>query len=312
VTENQSVNDGNTGDGDRRAGADRFGLLGATDIRQLAERMGLRPTKSRGQNFVHDANTVRRIARISTVTEDDQVLEVGSGLGSLTLALLETGASVTAVEVEPALARALPDIVAERAPAAASRLRVITADALTLRAVPGPEPTAIVANLPYNVAVPVLLTALERFPGLRSGLVMVQAEVAERLAAAPGGSAYGVPTVKVAWYATARLAGAVPRGVFWPVPNVDSQLVALTRRSAPRTAVSREEVFSCVDAAFAQRRKTLRAALATWAGSARAAEEILRTVGIDPGIRGEQLTVAQFADIAEARSRETTRRIPRS
>lgn len=312
MSENQPGNDSRLGNGNRLMGTSKFSLLGATDIRHLVERTGLRPTRSRGQNFVHDANTVRRIARLSAVTEDDQVLEIGPGLGSLTLALLETGASVTAVEVEPALARALPDTIAERAPAAAPRLRVITADALTLEAVPGNAPTAVVANLPYNVAVPVLLTVLERFPGLRTGLVLVQTEVAARLAAEPGGSAYGVPTVKVAWYATARRAGSVPRGVFWPVPNVDSQLVALTRRSAPRTDASRQEVFSCVDAAFAQRRKTLRAALAAWAGSARTAEDVLHTAGIDPGIRGEQLTVAQFADIAEARSRMTTRRIPRS
>jgi 16S rRNA (adenine1518-N6/adenine1519-N6)-dimethyltransferase len=309
VTADRPLTDRRPEDENRPAETNRFDLLGATDIRHLAGRMGLRPTKARGQNFVHDANTVRRIARLSAVTADDQVLEIGPGLGSLTLALLETGASVTAVEVDPTLSRALPDTVAERAASAVSRLRVITADALTIEALPGPEPTAVVANLPYNVAVPVLITVLDRFPGLRTGLVLVQAEVAERLAAEPGTSAYGVPTVKVAWHASARRAGSVPRGVFWPVPNVDSGLVALTRQSPPRTVAPRREVFSCVDAAFAQRRKTLRAALAAWAGSARAAEEILRDAGIDPGIRGERLTVAQFADIAEARFRRTTGRI---
>jgi 16S rRNA (adenine1518-N6/adenine1519-N6)-dimethyltransferase len=309
VTKNQSADLRDPEDQDRPVPADRFDLLGPTDVRRLAARSGIRPTKSRGQNFVHDANTVRRIARISAVTAGDHVLEIGPGLGSLTLALLETGASVIAVEIEPSLARGLPDVVAERAPGASGRLRVIAADALTIDTVPGPAPTAVVANLPYNVAVPVLLTLLDRFPTLDTGLVMVQAEVAERLTASPGGSAYGVPTVKVAWYGRAEPAGSVPRGVFWPVPNVDSRLVSLTRRPPPRTTASRREVFDCVDAAFAQRRKTLRAALASWAGSARSAEEVLRSAGIDPGARGEQLTVTQFANIAEARSRTATRRL---
>lgn len=276
-------------------------LLGPSDVRRLAGGLGVRPTKSLGQNFVHDANTVRRIARIAGIGPADRVLEVGPGLGSLTLALLETGAGVVAVEIDPTLAAALPATVAERAPGAAARLEVVTADALQPLELPGPAPSALVANLPYNVAVPVVLTLLERLPSLRTGLVMVQAEVADRLAAAPGEPAYGVPSVKAAWYADVRRAGAVPRAVFWPVPNVDSGLVALTRRPGPPTGASREEVFACVDAAFAQRRKTLRAALASWAGSAQAAETALRAAGIDPRARGERLSVAQFAALAEVR-----------
>ncbi|HYY12568.1 MAG TPA: 16S rRNA (adenine(1518)-N(6)/adenine(1519)-N(6))-dimethyltransferase RsmA, partial [Kineosporiaceae bacterium] len=243
------------------------GLLGPADIRRLAQALGVSPTKQLGQNFVVDANTVRRIARAAALNPEDVVLEVGPGLGSLTLALLDAAASVVAVEVDPALAAALPATVAERRPEAAARLRVLTQDALTLTSLDDPQPTALVANLPYNVSVPVLLTALERLPSLRHGLVMVQAEVAERLAAGPGEPAYGVPSVKAAWWASVRRAGAVPRTVFWPVPNVDSGLVAFTRREPPASAAGRAAVFRCVDAAFAQRRKTLRAALAGLAGS---------------------------------------------
>ncbi len=284
-------------------------LLGATDVRRLAAALGLRPTKALGQNFVHDANTVRRIARLAGVSAGDCVVEVGPGLGSLTLALLETGADVVAVEVDPALATALAGTVAERAPAAASRLTVVRADALAVTELPagpttGAAPTALVANLPYNVAVPVVLQLLERLPSLRSGLVMVQAEVADRLAARPGGKAYGIPSVKAAWYAEVRRAGAVPRAVFWPVPNVDSGLVAMTRRPPPETPAPRTDVFACIDAAFAQRRKTLRAALAGWAGSAAAAETVLRAAGVDPSLRGEQLSVEQFAAVAAARLRQ--------
>ncbi len=239
-------------------------LLGAVEIRRLAAELDLRPTKVLGQNFVVDANTVRRIVRTSGVDADDVVLEVGPGLGSLTLALLDVAGSVVAVEIDPVLAGRLPDTVARLRPDAAARLQVVAADAVRLEAgaLPGPPPTALVANLPYNVAVPVLLVALERLPGLRRGLVMVQAEVGDRLAAGPGQKAYGAPSVKAAWYADVRRAGSVPRTVFWPVPNVDSALVAFTRRPAPVTPATREQVFACVDAAFAQRRKTLRAALA--------------------------------------------------
>jgi 16S rRNA (adenine1518-N6/adenine1519-N6)-dimethyltransferase len=276
------------------------GLLGPAEIRRLAQALGVSPTKSLGQNFVHDANTVRRIVRAAALDPADVVLEVGPGLGSLTLGLLDAAARVVAVEVDPALAAALPVTVAERRPDAAGRLEVLTQDALRLERVPDPPPTALVANLPYNVAVPVLLTALERFPSLRHGLVLVQAEVAERLAAAPGEPAYGVPSVKAAWWASVRRAGTVPRAVFWPVPNVDSGLVAFERRAQPPSVVGRAAVFACVDAAFAQRRKTLRAALAGLAGSADAAERALRAAGIDPRTRGEQLGVRQFAELADA------------
>lgn len=288
----------------------RIDLLGPADIRRLAAELGLRPSKSRGQNFVHDANTVRRIVRLAAVDATDRVLEVGPGLGSLTLALLDTGAEVSAVEVDPVLAAALPRTIAGRAPLAAPRLQVLTADALNLTGLPGGPPTTLVANLPYNVAVPVLLTALERFPSLRTALVMVQSEVAERLAAVPGEPAYGVPSAKAAWYATVRRAGAVPRGVFWPVPNVDSGLVSLARRHPPVTTATREQVFACVDAAFAQRRKTLRAALTGWAGSARAAERALHAAGVDPGARGEQLAVTHFAAIAAAASPGESTAVP--
>ncbi|MEZ5115311.1 MAG: 16S rRNA (adenine(1518)-N(6)/adenine(1519)-N(6))-dimethyltransferase RsmA [Candidatus Nanopelagicales bacterium] len=278
------------------------GLLGAADVRALADRLGIRPTKQLGQNFVIDANTVRRIVRAAAVGEDDVVVEVGPGLGSLTLALLPHVAHVVAVEVDPVLAEALPGTVAERLPAYADRLTVVAADALRLTDLPGDPPTALVANLPYNVAVPVLLHLLATFPTLRRALVMVQAEVADRLAADPGSRVYGVPSVKARWYGTVRRAGSVGRTVFWPAPNVDSGLVLLERTAPPVTAATREEVFSVVDAAFAQRRKTLRAALAGWAGSAAAAEAALLAAGVDPTVRGEQLDVAAFARIAAARS----------
>ncbi len=275
------------------------GLLGAADIRALAAQLDLTPTKTLGQNFVHDANTIRRIVRLAGVTAADHVLEIGPGLGSLTLGLLDTGASVTAVEIDPRLATLLPSTVAERQPAAASRLTVLQGDGAAVTDLPD-APTALVANLPYNVGVPILLHLLEHFATLRTALILVQAEVAERLTAPPGNRVYGVPTVKTAWYAEAKRSGSVSRHVFWPVPNVDSGLVLLTRREPPAVAVDRRAVFAVVDAAFAQRRKTLRAALAGWAGSAPAAEDILRRAGVDPGARGEQLDVTDFAHIAAA------------
>ena len=277
------------------------GLLGAGQVRALADRLGIRPTKTWGQNFVVDANTVRRIVRVAGVTPSDCVVEVGPGLGSLTLALLPEVAHVAAVEVDPVLAAALPATVAEHAPQLAARLSVVHADALLVDDLPGPPPTAMVANLPYNVSVPVILRFLERFPSLTRILVMVQLEVAERLAAPPGSRTYGIPSAKAAWYADVRLAGRVSRTVFWPVPNVDSGLVSLVRREPPPTAVPRQEVFACIDAAFAQRRKTLRAALAPWAGSPQRSEACLRAAGVDPRTRGEQLDVAGFAAIAQAR-----------
>lgn len=276
-------------------------LLGAGEIRELAARHGIRPTKQWGQNFVVDGNTVRRIVRVAGVGPGDTVVEIGPGLGSLTLALLPTVDRVVAIEVDPALAGALPETVARHAPALVDRLEVVQADALTVHDLPGPPPTALVANLPYNISVPVVLRFLEHHPTLRTILVMVQLEVAERLAAGPGSKTYGVPSVKAAWYADVRLAGRVSRSVFWPVPNVDSGLVALTRREPPVTGATREEVFACVDAAFAQRRKTLRAALASWAGSPALAEAALVAAGVDPRTRGEMLDVTAFAAIASAR-----------
>ncbi|GAA5072182.1 16S rRNA (adenine(1518)-N(6)/adenine(1519)-N(6)) -dimethyltransferase RsmA [Thermocatellispora tengchongensis] len=280
-------------------------LLGPAEIRILAHKLDLRPTKRLGQNFVIDGGTVRRIVRAASLAPDDVVIEVGPGLGSLTLALLPEAAHVIAVEIDPVLAGQLPLTVAEHAPELAGRLTVVAADALRvppeeLRAA-GRAPTALVANLPYNVAVPVVLRLLEVLPSLRTGLVMVQAEVADRLAATPGSKVYGVPSVKAAWYAEVRRAGPVGRTVFWPAPNVDSGLVSLTRREPPATSASREEVFAVIDAAFAQRRKTLRAALAGWAGSAALAEEALRGAGVSPAARGEQLTIEEFARIAENR-----------
>ena len=284
------------------AGGD--GLLGAGDVRALAERLGVRPTKQRGQNFVIDGNTVRRIVRTAELRADDVVVEVGPGLGSLTLALLPHVARVVAVEIDEVLAAALPGTVASRRPDLADRLEVVRADALALRSLPGPDPTALVANLPYNVSVPVLLHLLEVFPSIRRVLVMVQLEVADRLAAGPGSRVYGVPSVKARWYGDVARVGVVGRTVFWPAPNVDSGLVAITRTAPPETTASRAEVFAVVDAAFAQRRKTLRAALAGWAGSAALAERALRAAGVDPSARGEMLAVADFARIAESRPRE--------
>ncbi|MDE0573759.1 16S rRNA (adenine(1518)-N(6)/adenine(1519)-N(6))-dimethyltransferase RsmA [Demequina sp. B12] len=274
-------------------------LLGPSDIRTLAESLGTAPTKKWGQNFVVDAGTVRRIVRIAGVDAGDHVVEVGPGLGSLTLALLESGAHVTAVEIDPILAKALPDTVAQRAPEAADRLTVIHQDALKVDSLPAP-PKALVANLPYNVSVPVILHFLEIFPTLERVLVMVQAEVADRLAAGPGSRTYGIPSAKGAWYCDIRRAGDVKRAVFWPVPRVDSALVLMERRDIPTTTASREEVFAVIDAAFAQRRKGLRGALSGIAGSAAAAEEALTSVGIAPLTRGEQLDIHDFTRIAEA------------
>jgi 16S rRNA (adenine1518-N6/adenine1519-N6)-dimethyltransferase len=274
-------------------------LLGPAEIRALAAHLGLRPTKTLGQNFVIDANTVRRIVRVSGVGADDVVLEVGPGLGSLTLALLDAVAHVAAVEVDPVLAGQLPVTVSERAPDLAERLTVVPADALRITDLPV-SPTALVANLPYNISVPVLLHLMTTFPTIQRALVMVQLEVAERLAAPPGSRVYGVPSVKARWFADVRQAGLVGRSVFWPVPNVDSGLVELIRRPPPRDDVDRADVFAVVDAAFAQRRKMLRSALATWAGGSGRAVELLEAAGVDPTARGEALDVAQFAAIAAA------------
>jgi 16S rRNA (adenine1518-N6/adenine1519-N6)-dimethyltransferase len=281
--------------------ADDAALLGPAQVRELAERLEVRPTKQWGQNFVVDANTVRKIVRVAGVGPDDVVVEVGPGLGSLTLALLPVVKSVTAVEVDPRLAGALEETVRSLQPANAGRLRLVAADALTVTKLPGADPTALVANLPYNISVPVVLSFLQHFPSIERVLVMVQLEVAERLAAKPGSKIYGVPSLKAAWYADVELAGRVGRNVFWPAPNVDSGLVSMRRRKPPKTTASREDVFRCIDAAFLQRRKSLRGALASWAGSPDRAEEALVTAGVDPRTRGEQLDITTFARIAEAR-----------
>ena len=274
-------------------------LLGPAEVRSLAAALDLRPTKQRGQNFVIDPNTVRRIVRDSGITGADVVVEVGPGLGSLTLALLAVAERVVAIEVDERLAAALPATIASYAPDQRDRFEVVHADALRVRSVPGPAPTALVANLPYNVSVPVLLHLLALLPSLERGLVMVQAEVADRLAAPPGSKVYGVPSVKAAWFADVRRAGAIGRNVFWPAPNVDSGLVAWTRREPPATTATRTEVFAVVDAAFAQRRKTLRSALKQLAGSAEAAEAALTRAGVDPTARGEAIGIEEFARIAE-------------
>jgi 16S rRNA (adenine1518-N6/adenine1519-N6)-dimethyltransferase len=274
-------------------------LLDPRTIRALAAELDLRPTKQRGQNFVHDANTVRRIVAAAGVEPDDVVLEIGPGLGSLTLGLLERAAGVVAIEIESSLAERLPRTAAERMPDRAGQLTVLAADALAVDVLPDPQPTLVVANLPYNVSVPVLLHVLARFPSLRGGLVMVQAEVADRLVAGPGSRTYGVPSVKLAWYCSSRRVGSVPPTVFWPVPNVDSGLVELVRRDPPATTASRERVFGVVDAAFSQRRKMLRSALAGVFGSSAAASAALESAGVDPQARGEVLSVGDFVRIAE-------------
>jgi len=273
-------------------------------VRALAAALDLRPTKQRGQNFVIDANTVRRIVRASGVGADDCVLEVGPGLGSLTLGLLEQGSAVVAVELDERLAQALPATLGDFGGERAGSAHVVRADALAIGADEVGAwpvlPTALVANLPYNVSVPVLLHLLQLLPSIRRGLVMVQAEVADRLAAAPGSRTYGIPSVKTAWYADVRPAGRVGRTVFWPAPNVDSGLVSWVRRDPPATTATREQVFEVVDAAFAQRRKMLRSALAGLVGSASAAAAVLRRAGVPDDARGEQLDVGAFADVAQA------------
>ncbi|HEY1703165.1 MAG TPA: 16S rRNA (adenine(1518)-N(6)/adenine(1519)-N(6))-dimethyltransferase RsmA [Trebonia sp.] len=307
-------------------------LLGAGDIRDIAGALGVRPTKKLGQNFVVEQGTVRQIAAIAEPRAGDVVLEVGPGLGSLTLALLERAAEadarLVAVEIDPVLAKALPETIAARAPDAAARVGVVLADALRVNAadlavrpvpdagpVPPPAgapaagsgaPTMLAANLPYNVAVPVVLHLLETLPSLERGVVMVQAEVADRMCAEPGSRVYGVPSAKIAWYATAKPAGTVPRSVFWPVPNVDSKLVSFQRHQPPEALsdeANRRETFRVIDAAFGQRRKTLRAALAGWAGSAPEAEKLLRAAAVDPSARGESLGIAEFTRIAAQRPR---------
>ena len=271
-------------------------LLGPSEIRDLAEMLGVNPTKKLGQNFVIDGNTVRRIVKVAGITADDTVVEVGPGLGSLTLGLLETGARVVAVEIDARLAEQLPLTVELMQPG--SPLTVIRDDAMRILDIPG-EPTRLVANLPYNVSVPVLLHLLEHFPSIRAGVVMVQAEVGERLAAPPGSKVYGSPSVKAAWYGAFRTAGKVSRQVFWPVPNVDSILVAFERRDEPLESEElRLATFALVDAAFQQRRKMLRQSLSVVFGDSATASQRITAAGIDPTERGEQLTVNDFLAIA--------------
>jgi 16S rRNA (adenine1518-N6/adenine1519-N6)-dimethyltransferase len=282
-------------------------LLGPTEIRALAARLGVQPSKRLGQNFVVDAGTVTRIASMAGLRPDDVVLEVGPGLGSLTLPLLAAARRVVAVEADPVLAAALPATVEGRAPQLAAGLEVVTADAARVGSLPGEQPTVLVANLPYNVSVPVVLHLLATVPTLRGGLVMVQAEVADRMCAPPGSRVYGVPSAKLAWFAAARRVGSVRRAVFWPVPRVDSGLVELVRHPAEvaarlRDGADRAETFAVVDAAFSQRRKTLRSALANWAGSPTAAAALLQDAGVDPSLRGEALGIADFARVAAARN----------
>jgi 16S rRNA (adenine1518-N6/adenine1519-N6)-dimethyltransferase len=271
-------------------------LLGAAQIRELAAQLELKPSKSLGQNFVIDSNVCTKIVRTAGVTSDDIALEIGPGLGSLTLALLDVAQSVIAVEIDPRLAQQLPVTVAEHFEHP-EKLTVINKDALAVNDLPV-SPTVLVANLPYNVSVPVLLHLLEKFPTLRTGVVMVQAEVADRLAAKPGGKEYGIPSVKAAWWADVKNVGTVSRSIFWPAPNVDSKLVGFTRRETAGSEESREKVFTIIDAAFAQRRKMLRSALSSLFGSSSAAEAILVKAGIDPTLRGEALQIESFCKIA--------------
>ena len=271
-------------------------LLGAAQIRELAAALDLKPSKSLGQNFVIDSNVCTKIVRIAAVGPTDIALEIGPGLGSLTLALLESAASVVAVEIDSRLAGQLPITVANHFEHP-ENLTVLNQDALTIQTLPV-DPTVLVANLPYNVSVPVLLHLLEKFASLRTGVVMVQAEVADRLAAKPGTKDYGIPSVKAAWWAEVKGAGSVSRSVFWPAPNVDSKLVSFTRRQTPGDEVLRRKVFTIIDAAFAQRRKMLRSALSGLYGSSSSAEEILKRADIDPTLRGEALEISSFCAIA--------------
>lgn len=274
-------------------------LLGAADIRRLAAELDVTPTKKLGQNFVVDANTVRKIVTAARVTGDERVVEIGPGLGSLTLAILETGASVTAVEIDPRLASRLAQTASEQG-VEDGKLTVVEHDALTVTELPG-DPEVLVANLPYNVSVPVLLHFMETFEGLRRGVVMVQAEVGERLAAAPGSKIYGAPSAKAAWYGQWRLAGTVSRQVFWPVPNVDSVLVGFERAGeALDSEADRLDTFRIIDLAFQQRRKMLRQALSRELGGSAAASEILEAAGVEPTARGEALDVHAFFRIAQA------------
>lgn len=270
-------------------------MLGAAEIRQLASELDVRPTKKLGQNFVIDPNTIRRIVGAANLSPGDVVVEIGPGLGSLTLGIFEVVDTVVAVEIDQRLAQKLPETISKHAPG--KTLLLENQDALKIRQLPL-TPDALVANLPYNISVPVLLHFLEAFPSIRKALVMVQAEVAHRLAATPGGKEYGSPSAKLAWYGNARLAGNIGRNVFWPAPQVDSALVYFERAEH---AGNRAEVFAVIDAAFAQRRKTLRQALSGWAGSAQLAEQVLIRANVNPSARGEDLGIAEFMRVASSK-----------
>lgn len=274
-------------------------LLGAQEIRKLADMLGIRPTKTLGQNFVIDPNTIRRIIATAKISPDETVVEVGPGLGSLTLGILDAAKDMVAVEIDPPLAEQLPATIAKMRPGSEARIDVVLSDAMKVTELPR-TPGALVANLPYNVAVPVLLHMFAQFPSIEHALVMVQDEVADRLAAKPGSKIYGVPSVKANWFAEVSKAGVIGTNVFWPAPKIKSGLVAFERRAELLSDLPREEVFAIIDAAFAQRRKTLRAALSTWAGSGARAGSILEAAGIDPQLRGEKLDIHDFIKIAEA------------
>jgi len=274
-------------------------LLGAQEIRELADMLGIRPTKTLGQNFVIDPNTIRRIIATAKISPDETVVEVGPGLGSLTLGILDAAKDMVAVEIDPPLAEQLPATIAKMRPGSEARIDVVLSDAMKITELPR-TPSALVANLPYNVAVPVLLHMFAQFPSIEHALVMVQDEVADRLAAKPGSKIYGVPSVKANWFAEVSKAGVIGTNVFWPAPKIKSGLVAFERRAQLLSDLPRQEIFAIIDAAFAQRRKTLRAALATWAGSGARAGSILEAAGIDPQLRGEKLDIHDFIKIAEA------------
>ena len=268
-------------------------LLGATEIRELAAKLDLNPSKGLGQNFVIDGNVCQRIVRQVEISREDITLEIGPGLGSLTLAILETGAPLIAIEIDERLAKQLPETVSLHNPKA--NLTVINQNALEITNLPS-APTVLIANLPYNVSVPVLLNLLERFPSLREGVVMVQAEVADRLAAAPGSKDYGVPSLKGAWWADLKLAGNISRNIFWPIPNVDSKLVYFKRHQQLGDEVERKEVFALIDAAFSQRRKMIRSSMSSILGVN--SESIIKAAGIDPTLRGEALNIQDYQKIA--------------
>lgn len=274
-------------------------LLGAVEIRELAASIDLKPTKVWGQNFVIDANTVRAIVKHAGVTNDDDVIEVGPGLGSLTLGLLSVAKSVTVIEIDPKLAELLPKTVQRKVPEISGKLTVVGQDALTVKEL-AIKPTALVANLPYNVSVPVIMHLLTQFPTITKVLVMVQAEVADRLAAGPGSKIYGVPSVKARWFGKVQKVATIGKNVFWPAPNIESALVLIERHPQPLADVMQADLFAAIDAAFGQRRKMLRSALNSWAGGN--AEEILKKAGIDPTLRGEQLDVMDFVNIVKSKN----------